>query len=950
MGVAMGLLPGRSPAIRVNSAVANQQKACPLSTSPIHHSSIPPYSAKVLFLATTLPQMINAPTDTPQSSAPTTVPRVVFTGQAAIIAHRRPPPRDDGDGEPIPLPTQGPATMLRPTTLLCTCSALALFAGARAETIILAADGRPSATIVLPADAHARLEAAATELRDHVRLICGVELPLHRDGRAVPGAGLYIGQCGIATDDDLPARNLNPETYAIRVRDGNILFSGRWPTPTYFAVISFIEDALGVRWFAPGDLWTHVPAGTPGRLQVDVKETVKEPGTSPRVWSGHQWFPNWKTWNLRNKTVLSEVVPRRQFQNHLHRVFPPATYAEAHPEYYPLIDGKRWIPPKGGGYWRPCESDPDVRRLTVEYARKWFDARPTTDSFSVGMDDISHLCSCPGCRALDPRPDSYEKKEFSDRHYAFVNAIAREIGASHPDRYVGTLIYNIARVPPETVGKLEDNVFGFITETSALWWQEGRKEEDQALSREWAKRCKHLSRYDYYGMGTFTPRVYPHAMDEQIKFDKSLGFEGMYVEVYTFPPHTAPMIWALARLQWDHTLDVDDLLGEFYARMYGRAAPVMKQYFDLLERSWNTPRAGRTGWVHRNIVRQALAMDPADVDAGMGLLERAMTAAQAPQPRKRIEIHRAALRFAGYAIRAYALSEQIVTTPVTDEAAAREVLRDARELARLAAEREVFWAEARERKDLLGESIRGLADKIGYLQTGKVTQLEHGGFAGTTRALAWLTDHAPDALNEALQELASSRGGSLAETIGAWLWVREHSPPSVLKNGDFEDTTENTQSAEKDWKSRGAPNGWSTWSRTTAAALTQEPGRGRGGSVAASITGAESACFLNTCKAQPGEVYLCVCWLRCDPPRLQAGPRLSIRFRTPDGAWHKRSDFEPTVNGVEGEAGWQPVVLRVQVPEGAGSVLVMPGAGSQEEGAAVLFDDIALYRLPDDSE
>ena len=53
---------------------------------------------------------------------------------------------------------------------------------------------------------------------------------------------------------------------------------------------------------------------------------------------------------------------------------------------------------------------------------------------------------------------------------------------------------------------------------------------------------------------------------------------------------------------------------------------------------------------------------------------------------------------------------------------------------------------------------------------------------------------------------------------------------------------------------------------------------------------------------------------------------------------------------MEGEAGWQPVVLRVQVPEGAGSVLVMPGAGSQEEGAAVLFDDIALYRLPDDSE
>ena len=839
--------------------------------------------------------------------------------------------------------------MLR-STLLCICGTLALLPRTRAERIVLAADGRPSAIIVLPAEAHARLEAAATELQNHIQLICGVELPLHRDGKSVPGTGLYIGRCGVATEADLPGKALNPETYAIRVRDGNILFSGRWPTPTYFAVVSFIEDALGVRWFAPGDLWTHVPKGTPGRLEVDVEDAVTEPGTSPRVWSGHHWFPSWKAWNQRNKTILSEVVPRRQFQNNLHRVFPPKELAEAHPEYYPLIDGKRWVPPEGDRYWRPCESNPDVQRLTVEYARKWFDGRPNVDSFSVGMDDISHLCSCPGCRALDPRPDSYEKREFSDRHYAFVNAIARGISASHPDRYIGTLIYNIARVPPETVPKLEDNVFGFVTETSALWWQEGRKAEDRALSREWARRCKHLSRYDYYGMGTFTPRVYPHAMDEQIKFDKSLGFEGMYIEVYTFPPHTAPMIWALAKLQWDHTLDVDDLLGEFYARMYGPAAAVMKQYFDLLERSWNTARPGRDGWVHRNLVRQALAMDPADVDTGMDLLGRALSTAPAPQARERIEIHQAALRFAGYAIKAYALSEQIIATPVTSEAAARGVLQDARDLARLAAEREQFWAEARERKDLLGESIRGLADRNGYLQTGKVAQLEHGAVAGTTRALAWMTDHAPEALDGALKELAAPGGGPLAQTIAAWLWVREHNPPSVLENGDFEDTNTNTEAPEKDWQSRGAPNGWSTWSRTSTAKLDVQSGKGRGGSAAASISGAASACFLNSSKAQPGETYLCICWLRCAPAGLRAGPKLSIRFRTPNGAWHKRRDLEPTVTGVEGETGWQPLVLRVEVPEGAGSLLLMPGAGAQEEGAAALFDDIALYRLPADTQ
>jgi hypothetical protein len=311
-----------------------------------------------------------------------------------------------------------------------------------------------------------------------------------------------------------------------------------------------------------------VPRGTRGELTVQVRDVVKAPDTSPRIWSGHAWNGDWEAWNLRNKTVLSEVVPRRQFQNFLHRVFPPEKYAETHPEYYPLIGGKRWIPEPGDSAWRPCESNPEVLRLTVEYARQWFDEHPNVDSFSLGMDDISHLCSCPNCRAMDPHPDSYEKWEFSDRHYKFVNAVAREAAKTHPDRYIGTLIYSIARKPPETVPKLEDNVFGFITETSAAWWMPGLKEEDHALTREWARRCKHLSRYDYYGFGTMTPRFYPHHMAEQVKFDKSLGLEGMYTEVYTFLPDTAPMIWAFAKLQWEHTLSVDALLDEFYAKMF----------------------------------------------------------------------------------------------------------------------------------------------------------------------------------------------------------------------------------------------------------------------------------------------------------------------------------------------------------------------------------------------
>jgi len=628
------------------------------------------------------------------------------------------------------------------------------------ETVRLVEGGKAVATIVVAPTADAKVVAAAKDLQRYVRDITGVVLPFSLSGKPVAeGTGLYIGRCEPMLGSDLPDPSLNPETYAVRVRDGNLFLVGRWPSPTCFAVYSFIEDDLGVRWFAPGELWQYVPKVTDGKLAPDVESRVVVPDTSPRIWSGHAWTPEWITWQMRNKTVQSEVIPRRNFQNFLHNVFPPEKYAATHPEYYPLIDGKRYIPKPGERAWRPCESNPEVLRLTVEFARKWFDENPNIDSFSLGMDDIQHLCGCPNCRALDAHPDSYEKRQFSDRHYKFVNAVAREIRKTHPDRYIGTLIYWIARKPPETVERLEDNVFGFITETSALWWDPERKASDQRITLQWRKRAKHLSRYDYYGMGTFVPRVYPHTMAEQVKRDKELGFEGMYTEVYTFLPHTAPMIWAFAKLQWDHNLDIDALLWEFYAKMYGPAAPIMKEYFDLLERAWNTPRSGRrVRWVHRNIKQQALSIGPEDVDAGLELLDKAMAVTEDGDERARIEIHQAALKFAGYAVKAYACTREIESTEVRDQASARRVLALAGEIARLARERKPFWAACMKRCDLLGDNLRGLYNRRKYLQIDRIGQLETGLPLGIARGLAWFRANKPDRFPAMLERMEDAAG------------------------------------------------------------------------------------------------------------------------------------------------------------------------------------------------
>lgn len=106
-----------------------------------------------------------------------------------------------------------------------------------------------------------------------------------------------------------------------------------------------------------------------------------------------------------------------------------------------------------------------------------------------------------------------------------------------------------------------------------------------------------------------------------------------------------------------------------------------------------------------------------------------------------------------------------------------------------------------------------------------------------------------------------------------------------------------------------------------------------------------SACYLQSVRAKPRERCLVVCRLRMDPADQPSSPFLSVRFRDARGSWHKREDLESLVQIVPGVACWQPVMTLVTVPEGAGELVVLPGAQGQRPTDRVLYDDAAVYRL-----
>lgn len=817
---------------------------------------------------------------------------------------------------------------------------------AHAKPLALVKDGKPNATIVLQAKAPQPVATAAQDLQKCIQRITGVTLPLVNDGQPTDGITLHVGKTAATLATDLPSAKLNPESYSIKVRGNAIYFNGRYPSPTAFAVYSFLQDQLGVRWFAPGDDWEYVPLNkTPGNFVVDAKSIVSVPDTSPRIWSGHAWTDSWAAWNLRNKTVQSEVVPRRNFQNNMYRIFPPSKYAKTHPEYYPLVNGKRWIPPSDSyRLWWPSVGNEDVQRITVEYIRKYFNDNPRQDSFSLGMDDIIYMCGDAKSRAMDSSPADYANRRFSDRFYKFINIIAREVKKTHPDKYIGVLIYSIARFLPNDVPKLEDNVFGYITENSALWYDPELKQTDQELTRAWAKRVKHLSRYDYYGLGTFVPRVYPHTMAEQLKFDKSLGFEGMYTEVYTFLPHTAPMIWAFAQMQWRHEQDVDGLLDEFYDKMFGTAAPTMKKYFQLLEGSWNTPRPGHRGWVFRNIARQAVSISPEAARNGMELLGEAEKETSVALEQKRIGIIKAGLKYANYAVLGYADAKAISSLPIQNAADARKAIDELKRLGALIGERNVYWQEAFQRQDLLGENLRGLTEKMRrpILQT-DAQVLDTPAVSGILNLLQWSQLHSPGQLHQTIQEISNALPNqAVAQSLHDWLWVQQNKPLNLLINSDFE--AKNDKDAPvpgTDWQTVGVPTGWSTWSRYGHAQLSPTEGRKNRPALILkseySPRGPNAVSFIQNIDLKNQQNIFASGWVKT---LSETNSSFNLRFRNESG-WVGDSSSDVQIIVPPGPD-WQPVMVSARVPADATSVAFILGVTD----GATAFTELEVNATP----
>ena len=462
-------------------------------------------------------------------------------------------------------------------------SLLASGRAAAAESIDIVRDGRPAAVIVVDKQAPEMTKQAAALLQRVIEQSSGARLEI--------AAAAPAGRTVIRLTSEPGERKLDKDAFVFAFPTANrIEIIGGSPYGALFAVQDFLERYLGVRWLMPGEIGEHIPKHK--TISIPRHEVKEESAFFSRQLSGRSFrYKSISTFLLRQR-----MHGRMSFHHNRLRLFPASKYVKTHPDFYPVLNGKRYLPTSDRDYrWQPNLRAKGIVEEAVKNICEYFAKHPDADSYSLGMND-SHAWDDSVMKAPDARRNSLGRIDLSDYFFAWANRVAEGVLARYPDKWFGCLAYNELVDPPKKV-RVHPRILPYVCFDRMYWADPALRRVDMNRTRSWMKRAQRLAWYDYiYGDEFYlAPRFYPHLMAEYVRFAHENGVVAYYAEAYPMPKWIeGPKLYVFLRLLWNPYLDVDATLDEWYRVAVGdRAAPFLAKYYAFWEEFW-TQRVPKT--------------------------------------------------------------------------------------------------------------------------------------------------------------------------------------------------------------------------------------------------------------------------------------------------------------------------------------------------------------------
>jgi hypothetical protein len=472
------------------------------------------------------------------------------------------------------------------------CAGLALSTAAlAAEPLVLAAKGASACRIVLPAEATPAEHYAADELQRYLEAMSGAKLAIVAEAEAGDSPQIVLG----ATNARLAALGVKPDLgklgtdgFLLRTVGNALVIAGGRPRGTLYGAYAVLEEELGVRWWTPEA--EFVPKLE--RVTCPVLDEVQIPAFEYREVFWTELLNKNADFAARQRcngaqTELTEKHGGRPviyypFCHSLDALIPRELY-KGHPDYFPLVAGKRL-----DGYTQRCLSHPDVIKLAKANVRKWIAEHPEATIISVTQNDTEGWCCCDACRAVDEAEGSP-----AGSFLKFVNAIAADLEKDYPKIRIDTFAYQYTRRPPKTL-RPHPNVIVRLCSIECCFAHplDGcPSPEDRAFVADivaWQRIAPKMYVWDYTTNFRNYQLPFPNldALQPNVRFFASRGVTGLFEQGNYSPGGRGEMeplrAYLLGKLLWNPETDVKRHTREFLLGYYGKAAPKLLAYLDLI--------------------------------------------------------------------------------------------------------------------------------------------------------------------------------------------------------------------------------------------------------------------------------------------------------------------------------------------------------------------------------
>ncbi|MDW8122453.1 MAG: DUF4838 domain-containing protein [Armatimonadota bacterium] len=530
--------------------------------------------------------------------------------------------------------------------LLTALGILMLGGGLAMAEVVLVDRGKSEYRIVVPSDNFPSERYAGEELQKYLEKMTGVRLPLVTDEAPPTSHEIWIGagnkRLGKNFSAFEPTFSL-PENdgYVLRTHGKHLVIVGARPRGTLSGVYAFLEEKLGVRWLTPEV--EVVPQYD--RIELPpLKESYRPPLEYREVfWTDIMRNPDFAARHRQNGQNFGLQAhhggPRVVFFPFVHSfelLIPPDLYKD-HPEYFPMIGGKRV-----SGYVQRCLSNPDVVKLAIERVRQWIKERPDATLIDVSQNDTGNWCQCPDCKALDDAEESPAASVIK-----FVNTIAQAIEDEYPHIRIETLAYQYTRKPPKTLRPRKNVVIRlcsieccFAHPLADCPSEENRRFRDDIVA--WQPVAPVLYVWDYTTNFAHYIRPFPNfeVLQSNVQFFVNHGVTGLFEQGNYSPGGYGEMgplrAYVLAKLLWNPYTDVERHINDFLFGYYGKAGGPIKAYMELLHRQV------REKGYHAHIFDPPTVpyLNDEVIDGGERLFDEAERIAESEDIRFRVQITR----------------------------------------------------------------------------------------------------------------------------------------------------------------------------------------------------------------------------------------------------------------------------------------------------------------------